>query len=143
MCTQKTDSLFPVIGQEEEVEEQWLSVAEAAEYGDMSSARVYNAIDKGLKSRINPVSNIKEVPKEALEMWFCPFKKNSQYLDQQVADELSKQQSRIRHLRSRIDILRGHIEDLQSINNRLLSELDLAHEKENKLIKIIENMQKT
>lgn len=142
MCTQKNDPRFPVIEPEEEAVEQWMSIAEAAEYGDMSTARIYKAIKTGLRARKNPVSNIIEVPREALECFFCPFKRNAQYEDQKVVQQVSRQQIRIHQLRARIDGYRDHIEDLKEIIRILKKCMDVASEENWKLLKIIATFKK-
>lgn len=138
MNNKTTDSRLPIIDPADEVDDIWLSISEAAKYGSMSTQRIYTAIKAGLSVRINPVTNVKEVPKGGLERWFCPFKNNAEYGDSYVEEDFSRQRIRISHLRNRVDILRAHIDDLKETIELTKNELELAHKREAKLLKIIE-----
>lgn len=144
MSREQPDPRFPITDSpniEPEVE-VWMSVSEAAKYGSMSPSRIYTAMDNGLQWRTNPVSNVKEISRDALERWFCPFKGNAQYEDEKTEAKASKQRMRIRHLQTRLEMFRSHTFDLQDIIGVLKAELETAHEKERKLLEIIANQQK-
>ena len=143
MSKEQRDPRFPIIDTPHKSEsEVWMNIKEAATYGSMSTTRIYKAIEDGLQSRKNPVSNVIEVPREALEYWFCPFKGNTQYEDERVAEKFERQRTRISHLRSKVDHLRSHNEDLQDIIETLKGELEIAHGREAKLLEIIANSEK-
>lgn len=138
MNQDQPDSRFPIVEPEPEVEaDVWMNIAEAAEYGNMATSTIYQALKEGLKSRTNPKSNIKEVSKTALEIWFCPFKKNHRYENERVGQKMDKQQLRIRHLQSRITQFQSHIADLRDTVETLKNELEIAHDRENKLLEVI------
>lgn len=142
MSKNQPDERFPIVDSLNATETEWMSIAEAAKYGSMSLTRIYSAIDNGLISRVNPISNIKEVPKEALEEWFCPFKGNIQYNEHQIGEKITMQRTRINHLRSRIDQYRSHIDDLQETVYILKRELENASQEKKQLLDILADKQK-
>ena len=116
---------------------EWLTVAQAAAYGNMSTQRIYTAMEKGLQWRTNPVSNLKEVNKEALEHFFCPFKQSVNYGKARVDASEEKQRTRINQLQKRLRVMQSNIQDLRLMIARLENELDAFHERETTYLELI------
>ncbi|MDE0426390.1 MAG: hypothetical protein OXN25_16180 [Candidatus Poribacteria bacterium] len=110
-------------------EGEWLTVAEAAEYGNMRKTTIYAALEKGLPHKVND-SGHKIINRNALEHHFCPFKQAVNY-NRADADANEQIQSVIiLQQQETIALLKNQIEYLQS-------ELDRFHERESKLLALI------
>ena len=124
--------------------ETWLTVSQAAAYGKMKPQNIYNAIKVGnpikgkLAHRKNKVTKQIEIEKNTLELWFCPFKQSANHdKNMDMAESVTELQLRIESLRKRNKILEGNVEDLRKTVERLEGELDEAHARECKILKLI------
>ena len=110
-------------------DDEWLTVAEAATYGDMRKTTIYAALERGLPCRENDRGH-KIISRDVLEHHFCPFKQAVNY-NRAKADANEQIQSVIIFQQQEtITLLKNQIEHLQS-------ELDRCHERESKLLALI------
>lgn len=111
------------------MEGEWLTVAEAATYGNMRKTTIYAALEKGLPYEVND-SGHKIINRDVLEHHFCPFKQAVNY-NRARADASEQIQSVIiTQQQETITLLKNQVEHLQS-------ELDRFHERESKLLALI------
>ena len=129
----------------------WLTVCEAAEYASMSESNIYHAMNKGLPFRLN-TSGIREINKDELELWFCPFRQSVGFYRAIKKEKTDRQQVRVQSLLKQNRVLRGNNkdlrkanedlrdanEDLREENRRLEQELDRVHKRECKILRLIE-----
>ena len=127
-------------------EKIWLTIKQAAEYGNMSVSAIYDAIGKGLSAQKNE-HNVTEVEKNDLEKWFCPFKQSIAF--RKIIDKKNKDRQKMRIqsllkrntvLRQSNDDLRKNNTDLREENRRLEAELNTSHDRESKILKILGNL---
>ena len=110
-------------------DDEWLTVAEAATYGNMRKTTIYAALEKGLPYKVND-SGHKIINRDILEHHFCPFKQAVNY-NRAKADANEQIQSVIiLQQQETITLLKNQIEYLQS-------ELDKFHERESKFLALI------
>ena len=111
------------------MEGEWLTVAEAAAYGNMRKTTIYAALEKGLPYKENG-SGHKIINRDVLEHHFCPFKQAINY-NRARADASEQIQSVIIFQQQEsITLLKNQIEQLQN-------ELEKYHERESKLLALI------
>ena len=110
-------------------DDEWLTVAEAATYGNMRKTTIYAALEKGLPYKENN-SGHKIINRDALEHHFCPFKQAVNYNRAKVDASEQIQSIIISQQQETITLLKNQIESLQN-------ELDRSHERESKLLTII------
>ena len=118
-------------------EPEWMTVSEAADYGQMSTQRIYNACDDGLPFRQNPLSNVREIEKSALEHWFCPFKQSINYYKATADIRQQEQRIRLEQSQKECDLLSEHLSDLRKVIKRLEKDLDAGQKRESALLEII------
>lgn len=110
-------------------DDEWLTVAEAATYGNMRKTTIYAALEKGLPYKVND-SGHKIINRDVLEHHFCPFKQAVNY-NRAKADANEQIQSVIiLQQQETITLLKNQIEYFQN-------ELDRCHERESKLLGLI------
>ena len=110
-------------------EGEWLTVAEAATYGNMRKTTIYAALEKGLPHQVND-SGHKIINRDVLEHHFCPFKQAVNYNRARADANEQIQSAIIMQQQETITLLKNQIEYFQS-------ELERFHERESKLLALI------
>ena len=110
-------------------EGEWLTVAEAATYGNMRKTTIYAALEKGLPYKVNN-SGHRIINRNVLEHHFCPFKQAVNYNRARADANEQIQSVIILQQQETITLLKNQVKHLRS-------ELDKFHERESKLLALI------
>ena len=108
---------------------QWLTVTQASELMKVPKSTIYKDFENGLEHETND-RGIKVIHKDALEHFYCPFKKAVNYGRARADATLQIQSSIILQQEQMIEILKAQVESLQK-------ELITAHEEKSKLLDLI------
>ena len=115
-------------------ESQWFTVTEASALMQVPKSTIYKDFENGLEHEIND-RGIKVIHKDALEHFYCPFKRAVNYGRARADATLQIQSSIILQQTEMIEILKAQVESLQK-------ELSNAHEEKSKLLELFSTERK-
>ena len=108
---------------------QWLTVTQASELIRVPKSTIYKDFEHGLEHETND-RGIKIIHKDALEHFYCPFKRAVNHGRARADATLQIQGSIILQQELLIETLKAQVESLQK-------ELNMAHEEKSRLLDLL------